>query len=624
MLALPTLTPTPITRLRQSAATSPRTLNRWVTTMPPSPPAQDSGSANPTARETKPAMRSQNGGRGRGHGPGGLAEDVQDGMEARRGGWKGRGGRGRRGARPADARERPTHFLSLPLHTHADLRDRVSAFQNALFATPSSSSPTSVAQPSTVKGKRPLRVSSIVDGLDSSIVIDPRRLHMTLGVMALQKEPIPPAAAPTVEVPAPPRPTLPTPSTPTPTAPPTNSTSDDASQMIPAEHHDPEVSPTPEPAEPPRTVTTALALLRSLQPQISAILDGSSGVQVPLEVLDVLKTSWITAPRPRRETNAAAHHDSDAHAATQHDGDPPIAEEDQSTSGNHAEPVQEAEHVDKVGAGVLFVGPRHVARAEEDDERRKLREVSELIHRAFKDAGYITEQRPLKLHCTILNASHRKPARRAPFAYTDVIAASSACALLDMPGPVPAVAQAQEDEVGAPSVVVTGVPPRPPPPSSSHAVGVDADVPSSSVSLGDATMVVDGLEETYTPTVTAASTPDAPPPPPCAPAANPNANAQSKAKAKEMKAQSDAEAEQEQGKEEAEPRPRYRPHLRSRPARDRARDVPRRRGAAVGDGQPRAAGRVRELRRGAAGVRADELEWEFVLYVWMYDLDWKR
>jgi hypothetical protein len=240
--------------------------------------------------------------------------------------------------------------------------------------------------------------------------------------MALQKEPIPPTAD-TLEDPAPPRPTTPTPSMSNPAAAPANSHSSSSLSLesLPSELHDSDMSPPPEPAEPPRTVATALALLRSLQPQISAILDGSRGVQVPLEVLDVLKTTRITAPRARRETNAVAHHASDANAVTHHASDPPIAADDRSTSDNHVEPVQESEseHVEKVGAGVLFVGPKHVARAEEDEDRRKLREVSgtlnsptfpfpyliiiflvcpsELIHRAFKDAGYITEHRPLKV-----------------------------------------------------------------------------------------------------------------------------------------------------------------------------------------------------------------------------------
>jgi hypothetical protein len=237
-------------------------------------------------------------------------------------------------------------------------------------------SPPTAAQPSTVKGKRPLRVSSIVDGLDSSIVIDPRRLHMTLGVMALQKEPIPTAADAIEEQSRLPT-TVPTPSTSNPTTGPASSHS---STPLPPELNASGVSPPPEPAEPPRTVATALALLRSLQPQISAILDGSRGVQVPLEVLDVLKTTRIMAPKAWRDANAVPHHASDANAATQHASDPATAEDDQSTRDNHAEPVLESEHVEKVGAGVLFVGPKHVARAEEDEDRRKLREVSGTLY----------------------------------------------------------------------------------------------------------------------------------------------------------------------------------------------------------------------------------------------------
>jgi len=67
-----------------------------------------------------------------------------------------------------------------------------------------------------------------VRGLDSSIVIDPRRLHITLGVMALGGE--------------------------------NNSVQD------------------------------ALAMLDSLRPQLQAVLDQSRAVQVKLQTMDVLKT----------------------------------------------------------------------------------------------------------------------------------------------------------------------------------------------------------------------------------------------------------------------------------------------------------------------------------------------
>ena len=49
----------------------------------------------------------------------------------------------------------------------------------------------------------------------------------------------------------------------------------------------------------------------------------------------------------------------------------------------------------------------------------------DFIHQEFKKAGYITENRPLKLHCTILNTSHRRPRRREPFSYEDVLKSSA-------------------------------------------------------------------------------------------------------------------------------------------------------------------------------------------------------
>lgn len=63
----------------------------------------------------------------------------------------------------------------------------------------------------------------------------------------------------------------------------------------------------------------------------------------------------------------------------------------------------------------------------------------EFVNKAFSDAGFILDRRPLKvrsssvsnlslatdaepqLHCTILNTSHRKP-RRQPFSYKAILA----------------------------------------------------------------------------------------------------------------------------------------------------------------------------------------------------------
>ncbi|CAA7266130.1 unnamed protein product [Cyclocybe aegerita] len=131
-----------------------------------------------------------------------------------RSGWKGRGravAGGMRGDLAAEGttatspkqqypskapRLRPTHFLALPLHDHPELRARISTFQSALFATadvqpPPQSTTTNTTQSSGTtkpKGKAKARISSIVQGLDSSIVIDPVRMHTTLGVMALELE----------------------------------------------------------------------------------------------------------------------------------------------------------------------------------------------------------------------------------------------------------------------------------------------------------------------------------------------------------------------------------------------------------------------------------------------------
>ncbi|KIK68595.1 hypothetical protein GYMLUDRAFT_68446 [Collybiopsis luxurians FD-317 M1] len=85
----------------------------------------------------------------------------------------------------------------------------------------------------------------------------------------------------------------------------------------------------------------------------------------------------------------------------------------------------------KQGARVLWVSPREDEgwdeSEEELEERMKLVRVSELVHQAFKDAGYIVENRPLKLHCTLINTSHRKPFSKKPklFSFTDILASKA-------------------------------------------------------------------------------------------------------------------------------------------------------------------------------------------------------
>ncbi|GJE84181.1 hypothetical protein PsYK624_002570 [Phanerochaete sordida] len=111
----------------------------------------------------------------------------------------------------------------MPLGHHPELRDRVSAFTRALLAS-----------------------APAVPGLDASIVIAPRRLHLTLGVMSLAS-------------PAP--------------APPPAATTSDASQDA---------------AAPQRTLDAALALLHALAPRVRTLLGGAP-LRVALERVDVMR-----------------------------------------------------------------------------------------------------------------------------------------------------------------------------------------------------------------------------------------------------------------------------------------------------------------------------------------------
>ncbi|KAI0299562.1 hypothetical protein BC826DRAFT_1102683 [Russula brevipes] len=214
---------------------------------------------------------------------------------------------------------RPTHFLALPIGHHPELRSAISALTSSWLAH-----------------------DSPIDGLDPSIVVQPRRLHLTLGVMAL--------------TPGPPRPP-------------------DRNSNI---NNDGE-----------RDLAGATALLASLAPRIRAVL-AHSPLRVPLGRLAVMQ------PDPTR-------------------------------------------------AHVLYVEPDL-----RSSDGRRLRAVCDLVHGAFRDAGFLAdERRPLKvrgspklsdpiithitpapilhvwkLHCTLLNTTYRRPppgqrraAGRIPFSF---------------------------------------------------------------------------------------------------------------------------------------------------------------------------------------------------------------
>ncbi|KAJ7657365.1 hypothetical protein DFH06DRAFT_990958 [Mycena polygramma] len=203
---------------------------------------------------------------------------------------------------------------------HPELRDRIKAFHHKLL--PPNQSSSQATTPAT----------AVIEGLDRSILVDPRRLHLTIGVMTLATSGSPQA----------------------------ESESAGGSQG--------------------KTLEAAIALLRSLGPDIDAIV----------------------APTPSADTARA--------------------------------PVLPVLTLDKMGvlktqrkqAGVLYVGPSDDPDGMNEDTRKVTR-IFDLVGRRFREEGFIEEDaRPAVLHCTLINASHRKP-RRVPrtFSYREIFAHAS-------------------------------------------------------------------------------------------------------------------------------------------------------------------------------------------------------
>lgn len=229
--------------------------------------------------------------RGRGRGRGSYSGQPRRGT--------GRGERGEESSNPGgqhnsrgnatQPRAPLTHFLALPLGHHPGLRTRVANFTNSL-----------------------LESNPPIPGLDQSVIISPRRLHLTLGVMSLSHE----------------------------------STGTSAG----------------------KTLQDAAALLTQLKPEILARLEGNP-LRVALNHVDIM--------RPERGDLEKAH--------------------------------------------VMWVGP-----APGDEDTRRLKGVSEYLHREFIKAGLmVDEKRPLKLHCTVINTTYRKPRprQRTPFSYASILEA---------------------------------------------------------------------------------------------------------------------------------------------------------------------------------------------------------
>ncbi|KAG1785212.1 kinase A anchor protein [Suillus plorans] len=176
---------------------------------------------------------------------------------------------------------RPTHFISLPIGHHVQLQESVKSFTDGL-----------------------LNCKPSLPGLDRGIVIAPRRLHLTLGVMTLENSP----------------------------------------------------------GSSGRTLEDAQALLCTLRTRVMELLNGHS-LSIPITEMNIMN--------PDRGNADNAH--------------------------------------------VLWLGP-----SLDTEDARRLKSVSEFVNKAFSDAGFIQDRRPLKLHCTILNTSHRKPSRQ-PFSYNAIL-----------------------------------------------------------------------------------------------------------------------------------------------------------------------------------------------------------
>lgn len=249
-----------------------------------------------------------------------MAEAAAHAGSVARGSFRGRGGRARRPWRgrggaphesPKKSYERPTHFVSVPLDQIQGFTSQVANLTDALLA-----------------------VSPQITGLDSSIVISPARLHLTIGVMALIEDGHQPEGRPSSSAPNP-------------------STSEQGSQVTPL--------------QPPKTVSQAVDLLQSLKPEIQTMM-GSEPLRLNLDELAVMRRS------------------------------------------------------DEGEADVMFLGPATGTLRTEAHSQSV--HVLETIHRRFREEGFVTDTRPLKLHCTILNTSHRRSANRrsgrVPFSMSQI------------------------------------------------------------------------------------------------------------------------------------------------------------------------------------------------------------
>jgi hypothetical protein len=200
----------------------------------------------------------------------------------------------------------------------------IKGFQKGLFSDvdgPASS-------PARGKGSKVVK-SSLVEGLDSSILIDPRRLHMTLGVMALEQDDdsVHPTEAP---------------------------------ETTTAQGHLPK-----------KTVSSALYLLNSLKPRISEILQFDKGIKVPLEIMHVFKTEKMRL-NTKVKQGGGGDRKEEAFGRKRNR----ISEDGRRGGSGPYNDIQEKE---AIGAGVLYIAPE-IKNQSVNIDLRKLIQVSGLSH----------------------------------------------------------------------------------------------------------------------------------------------------------------------------------------------------------------------------------------------------
>ena len=186
----------------------------------------------------------------------------------------------------------------------------------------------STSSPVGGKGSKVVK-SSLVEGLDSSILIDPRRLHMTLGVMSLEQDDdlVDPTEAPGTTT---------------------------------AQGHLPK-----------KTVSSALYLLNSLKPRISEILQHDKGIRVPLEIMHVLKPQKMRL-NAKGNKGVGGDRKEDASGGKRNE----ISEDGRGDESGPCDDIQEKE---AIGAGVLYIAPE-IQNQGVNEDLSKLNQVSGPSH----------------------------------------------------------------------------------------------------------------------------------------------------------------------------------------------------------------------------------------------------